>query len=150
MKLEASTIEEYFDVAGERGDDLRHVDRIIIKTAPALKRQLFTGPSIAMIRYGEMDCERKSGSGVWPLIGMAAQKQHIGLYIAAVKDGETPASHYERRLGKTNNGRNCIRFRRMADIDPEELANPVRDAVAWAEVQDEKSGRNCATPMSND
>jgi uncharacterized protein YdhG (YjbR/CyaY superfamily) len=78
---------------------------------------------------------------------MAAQKHHIALYVAAVKDGETLASHYEERLGKTHNGKNCIRFRRMADIDSEELANAVRDAVAWAEVQEERFGRNCAAPV---
>lgn len=150
MKLEADSIEEYFAAAGDREADLRRVDEVITDAAPELKRQLFTGPSITMIGYGEMDWERKSGSGVWPLIGMAAQKQHIALYVAAVKDGETLASHYEDRLGKTNNGKNCIRFRRMDDIDPSELANAVLDAVAWAEIQEEEFGRNCASPVSND
>lgn len=147
MRLEAGTIEEYFVAAGDRAEDLRMVDRVITSVAPDLKRQLFVGSSITMIGYGEMDWERKSGSGVWPLIGMAAQKHHIALYVAAVKDGETLASHYEERLGKTHNGKNCIRFRRMADIDSEELANAVRDAVAWAEVQEERFGRNCAAPV---
>lgn len=150
MKLEASSIDEYFAAAGDREDDLRRVDEVISETAPGLKRQLFAGPSITMIGYGEMTWERASGSGVWPLIGMAAQKHYIALYVAAVKDGETLASHYEKRLGKTNNGKNCIRFRRMSDIDPVELANAVRDAVAWAEVQEEEFGRNCATPVRDD
>jgi hypothetical protein len=35
----------------------------------------------------------------------------------------------------------------MADIDPEELANAVSDAVAWAEVQETLYGRNCASPV---
>ena len=80
---------------------------------------------------------------------MAAQKQHIALYVAAVKDGETLASHYGERLGKTHNGKNCIRFRRVSDIDAGELANAVRDAVAWAEVQEAEFGRNCATPVDS-
>ena len=147
MRLEANSIEEYFEAAGDREDDLRRVDEIIREAAPELKRQLFSGPSITMIGYGEMGWERKSGSGVWPLIGMAAQKHHIALYVAAVKDGETLASHYEERLGRTHNGKNCIRFERTSDIDAAELANAVRDAVAWAEVQEEEFGRNCATPV---
>jgi hypothetical protein len=149
VKLEAGTIEEYFTAAGDRGPDLRRVDELIRSTAPDLNRQLFVGPSITMIGYGETDWERKSGSGVWPLIGMAAQKHYIALYVAAVKDGETLASHYGARLGKTDNGKNCIRFKRMADIDPDELANAVRDAVAWAEVQEERFGRNCAVPIDS-
>ena len=149
MKLEADTIEEYFAAAGDREGDLRRVDEVITGAAPGLKRRLFSGPSITMIGYGEMDWERKSGSGVWPLIGMAAQKHYIALYVAAVKDGETLASHYEERLGRTNNGKNCIRFKRMSDIDAGELANAVRDAVTWLEVQQETFGRNCATPVDS-
>lgn len=147
MKLQAATIDEYFEVAGDKGDDLEEIDRIITETAPELKRQLFTGPSITMIGYGEMSWERPSGSGVWPLIGVAAQKQYISIYVAAVKDGETLAERYQDRLGKTNNGKNCIRFRRLDDIDPDELSNAVRDAVAWAEAQEETFGRNCAAPV---
>ena len=100
-----------------------------------------------MIGYGEMSWERPSGSGVWPLIGVAAQKQYISIYVSAVKDGETLAERYQDRLGKTNNGKNCIRFRRLDDIDPDELSDAVRDAVAWAEVQEETFGRNCAAPV---
>lgn len=147
MRLEARTIDEYFEVAGDSGQDLREIDRIITRAAPALKRQLFSGPSITMVGYGEMSWERPSGSGVWPLIGVAAQKQYISIYVAAVKAGETLAEHYSDRLGKTNNGKNCIRFRKLDDIDPLELANAVRDAVAWAHVQEETFGRNCATPV---
>jgi Domain of unknown function (DU1801) len=150
MRLEAGTIEEYFRAAGERGDDLRSVDRIITSTAPQLRRQLFSGPSITMVGYGEMAWERKSGSGVWPLIGMAVQKHYIALYVAAVKDGETLAQRYQDRLGRTNNGKNCIRFRGMSDIEPDELANAIRDAVDWAEEQEVVFGRNCAAPVDGD
>lgn len=58
MKIEASTIEEYFTASGDLGDDLREIDRVIVDTAPGLKRQLFAGPSITMIGYGEMAWER--------------------------------------------------------------------------------------------
>jgi hypothetical protein len=149
MRLDAQNIDEYFEAAGDREADLMEVDRIIAGTAPELKRQLFAGPSITMIGYGEMSWERRSGSGVWPLLGVAAQKQYISIYVAAEKDGETLADHYRERLGKTNNGKNCIRFRRVEDIDPDELANAVNDAIAWAEVQERQYGRNCAVPVKD-
>jgi Domain of unknown function (DU1801) len=147
MKLEASTIEEYFEVAGDRGKDLRTLDRVIRHAAPDLGVRLFAGPSITMIGYGEMSWERPTSSGVWPLIGMAAQKNHISLYVAAVKDGETLADHYTDRLGNTFNGKNCIRFRRVSDIDLGVLADAVGDAVEWAKVQQVQFGRNCAVPV---
>lgn len=150
MKHDVSTIEEFFAVSGDFEPDLREVDRVITDTAPGLKRQLFAGPSITMLGYGEMDWKNKSGSGVWPLIGMAAQKHYIALYVAATRDDETLASYYRDRLGKTNNGKNCIRFKRMADIDSGQLAEAVRDAVSWAEVQQEQFGRSCAVPIEDD
>jgi hypothetical protein len=147
MKLEAATVEEYVRAAGPRGPDLMGIDRIIAAIAPDLRRRLYSGPSITMIGYGEMSWERPTGSGVWPLIGVAAQKHHISIYVAAEKEGLTLADHYRERLGKTNNGKNCIRFRRLADVDEAQLANAVRDAMAWAELQEKSYGRNCAIPV---
>jgi hypothetical protein len=57
------------------------------------------------------------------------------------------AEHYRDTLGRTNNGKSCIRFRRASDVDLDVLAEAVRDAVAWAEVQTEKFGRACARPV---
>lgn len=147
MKIEASTIEEYFTAAGELGNDLRAIDDVIVATAPGLKRQLFSGPSITMIGYGEMSWERSSGSGVWPLIGIAAQKHHISVYVAAIKNGVTLAEHYQDRLGKTHNGKNCIRFAAVDVIDLDVFAEAVVDAVEWAEHQEEMFGRSCARPI---
>lgn len=147
MRLEASTIEELFAAAGEREADLRAVDAVITAAAPDLERRLFSGPSITMIGYGEMTWERKTRSGVWPVIGMTAQKNHIALYVAAERDGETLADHYRHSLGRTDNGKNCIRFRRVDDIDLEILAEAIHDAVAWAETQETRFGRDCARPV---
>jgi hypothetical protein len=147
MRLDATTIEEYFALAGDREADLRAVDRIIGEAAPGLERTLFVGPSITMIGYGSMEWTRSSGSGVWPVIGMALQKQYISLYVAAVKDGQMLAEHYTDRLGKTSNGKSCIRFRRLDDVDADELANAMADADSWAEAQEERFGRDCARPI---
>jgi hypothetical protein len=37
----------------------------------------------------------------------------------------------------------------VSDIDPEELVNAVRDAVAGAEEQEVTFGRNCAVPIKD-
>lgn len=150
MKVEANTIEELFAASGVKEGDLRRIDRLIVETAPELKRQLFSGPSITMLGYGEMSWERKSGSGVWPLIGVAPQKHHISIYVAAEKDGTPLPEFYEERLGKVSLGKNCIRIKRMADVSEDELRNAVRDAVAWSAVQETMYGRNCAVPVSED
>ncbi len=147
MKVSASTIEEFFTISGEREADLREVDRLIVQSAPQLTRQLFAGASITMLGYGEMTWQNKSSSGVWPLIGMAPQKRYISLYVAAEKDGAPLATLYKKRLGKTHNGKNCIRFKKLADISPDELQNAIRDAVLWSQEQERIYGRNCAQPV---
>ena len=83
MKVKANTIEELFSASREHESDLRELDKLIVKTAPKLKRQLFSGPSITMIGYGEMTWMNKSSSGVWPLISVAPQKGTISIYVAA-------------------------------------------------------------------
>ena len=78
VRIEASTIEEMLgSVTPERRADLEIVDPVIRDAAPELERQLYAGPSITMIGYGSMGWQRNSGQGVWPLIGMASQKQYI-------------------------------------------------------------------------
>lgn len=148
MRIDATTIEEYFDaLAPGRRRDVEIVDELITRTAPALARRLFSGPSITMIGYGSMPWQGASKSGVWPLLGLASQKQYISLYVAAEKDGRLLAEHYAGRLGKTDNGKGCIRFRRAADVDLDALADAVRDAVAWGRVQTRQFGRDCAKPV---
>ncbi len=135
MKLEADTIEELFDAAEGREDELRQIDTLITEAAPGLTRQLFAGSSITMIGYGEMTWAPSSDGTVWPVIGLTAQKRHISLYVAADRDGVPLAEYYTDRLGKTNNGKGCIRFSKLANVDRDELAQVARDAEAWAAAQ---------------
>ena len=147
MKIQANTIEELFTASDEQEADMRALDKLIVKTAPKLKRQLFSGPSITMIGYGEMTWMNKSSSGIWPLISVAPQKGNISIYVAAEKGGVPLATIYKKRLGKTNNGKNCIRFKRLADVSMNELRNAILDAIEWSKVQETIYGRNCAQPV---
>ena len=148
MKVDANSIEELFIASGEREADLRAIDQLIVEAAPELKRQLFSGPSITMLGYGEMTWESKSSSGVWPLLGVAPQKGNISIYVAAERDGIPLAQIYnKKRLGKVNNGKNCIRFKRLVDVNLVELRNAILDAIEWSKVQERMYGRNCAQPV---
>lgn len=74
MKINAATIEEFFGASGVQASDLRTIDHLRVETAPELKRQLFAGPSITLLGYGEMTWANQSASGVWPFISLAPQK----------------------------------------------------------------------------
>jgi hypothetical protein len=100
-----------------------------------------------MVGYGEMTWARPSGSGTWPVIGIAQQRHGISLYVAAVRDGVMLAEHYRSRLGRTDHGHACIRFRTLADVDVAALRAAIRDAADWSAVQEERFGRACAQPV---
>lgn len=150
MRIDATTIDEFLDALDDRRRaDVEAIDELITSIAPEQPRRLFVGPSITMLGYGEMAWERPSGSGVWPVIGLASQKRHISLYVAAERDGVSIAEYYDGRLGATNNGKGCIRFGRLASVDADELANAVRDSFEWADAQERRFGRNCAQPVDD-
>lgn len=55
---------------------------------------------------------------------------------------------YGNKLGRINNGKNCVRFRKFEDLDEASLASLIKDAVAAAAVQKRIYGRNCARPVT--
>ncbi|MBP6005442.1 DUF1801 domain-containing protein [Candidatus Saccharibacteria bacterium] len=125
MKIEASTIEEYFKKAGERELDLREADKLIRKYAPHCKPTLYQGMGGgAGLGYGMMSYQSRSMKtpGEWPIIGLANQKNYMAIYACAVIDGKYVAERYADRLGKVSVGKSCIRFKRFGDLDLTNLA----------------------------
>lgn len=147
MKVEAKSIQELIEKAGPHADALRKLDELIVSSAPQLTRRLFSGPSITMIGYGELIWQNMSKSGVWPLFAIAPQKHQISMYVAAEREGVPLVQLYENRLGRTNNGKNCLRFKRFEDLDLASLTSLIQDSVAAAQVQSRIYGRDCARPL---
>ena len=133
MKIPADSIDDIIADAASRGFDLLPVDALISETAPQLDRHFFDSASITMIGYGVIPAKHLKDDTPWPLVGLTAQKHHIAVYVFAWKDGKGIAELYQGSMGKTNNGKSCIRFKQFADIEPDALAEAVRDTVAWAE-----------------
>ncbi len=125
-------VEEWFDAAGPRADELRRVDALVREAAPGLDRQLVAAGPGQMLGYGLMPYRPRSAreTTLWPLIALAAQKRHLSLYVCAVVDGEYLAEARAARLGRVSCGRSCIRFAALDRVDAGELAALVRDAAA--------------------
>jgi hypothetical protein len=125
-------IENWFDQAGPRSEELRRVDELVMEAAPGIDRQLVPVGSSAMLGYGLMPYQPKSAKEptMWPLIALAAQKRHLSLYVCAVVDGRYIAEARAERLGKVSCGKSCIRFPSLDAVDADELRAVVRDAVA--------------------
>ena len=134
----ADEIENWFDQAGPRSEELRRVDELVMAAAPGIDRQLVPMGSSAMLGYGLMPYKPKSAkkATTWPLIALAAQKRHLSLYVCAVVDGGYLAEQRAERLGNVSCGKSCIRFTSLDSVDADELRAVVRDAVAATSAGD--------------
>ncbi|MFW5713092.1 MAG: DUF1801 domain-containing protein [Brevefilum sp.] len=126
MKIEAQTIEDFFKSVPEKEADLREIDALIRNTLPKAKRDLKRMPSITLLAYWPEDVPKD----VWPPIGLAPQKDYISLYVSGERDGQALGDYYAGRLGETNNGKSCVRFKNLANISQEELRQLILDAVS--------------------
>lgn len=76
------------------------------------------GSDQRIIGYGAYRYTGKSGrSGEWFIIGLAAQKNYITVFVNAVADGSSLTEAYLERLGKAKVGKSTITFKRLSDID---------------------------------
>jgi hypothetical protein len=101
----SDAIEDWFDQAGPRAEELRRVDELVMAAAPDIDRQLVP-------------------------VGSQAMKRHLSLYVCAVVDGGYIAEQRAERLGKVSCGKSCIRFTSLDAVDADELSAVLRDAVA--------------------
>jgi len=125
-------VEAWFAAAGERADQLRRTDALVMAAAPGIDRQLVPAGAGRMLGYGLMPYRPRSARGttMTPLIALAAQKRHLSLYVCAVVDGEYLAEARAGELGKVSCGKSCIRFTALDRVDTDALSRLVRDAVA--------------------
>lgn len=82
-----------------------------------------------MIGYGSHHYRYASGrEGDWFVVGLANQKRYVSLYLCATVDGAYLPEANAQRLGKVSVGKGCIRFRRLADLNLDVVAELVRTA----------------------
>ncbi len=118
----------------ERGDDLRRLDEEISKRMPESERHVYEGKfwggsDQQIVGYGVMDYENRSGDHVeWFVVGLAAQKNYISMYVNAVKDGRYLLRDYEEKLGEVKVGSASISFDRVDEVDFDVLMDLVEEA----------------------
>ncbi len=95
--------------------------------------KMWGGTEQRIIGYGAYRYEGRSGaSGDWFVLGLAAQKAHLSLYVSAVEDGQYLVKRYADRLGKVKVGSANVTFKRLADVDLAvllEMAERARDLM---------------------
>ena len=118
----------------ERSADLTVIDKVLVKAMPGRVRVLWEGvfwggTEQTIIGYGDLVQERPKGEDVeWFIIGLALQKNHISLYVNAVKDRAYLGKSYADRLGKVKTGSANITFKSAEALDLKVLGELAKEA----------------------
>jgi len=108
-------------------EDFATLDARIAEAMAGLPRTVWEGTfwggtQQRIIGYGEYRYRGRSGAeGDWFIIGLAAQKQYLSLYVSAAEDGEYLVKRHAAGLGKVKAGSANVTFRRLADVDLDAL-----------------------------
>lgn len=122
-------------------EDIALLDAEISSAMDGLERTLWEGvfwggTTQHIIGYGAYRYTGRSGrSGEWFVVGLAAQKNYLSLYVNAAADGVYLGKQYAERLGKVRAGSANLQFKRAADIDLavlRELVTRARELVPEA------------------
>jgi hypothetical protein len=138
FKVSAESLDAYLAFDPARTADLLALDALIRRAAPGLDRYFHQGTSagdigmrMQMIGYGQTRYNVASGaSTVWPVIGVALQKNYISVYLAVRKGSHDLTDDYAGRLGARRMGQNNFSFVRFADLDPGPVADMFAEAAA--------------------
>src|SRR5438046_3149186 len=112
MQSQAATVPAYLKELDEQPRKaLATLRKLIRRVAPQAKEGM---------RYG-MPYYEWNG----PLFSLAAQKHYLALYVCDVDLDKIKA-----KLGKTNCGKGCIRFKKLDDLNLEALEQLLADVTA--------------------
>lgn len=123
----AATPDAYLEALEEpRRSDVRALHDLIRAVAPTLEARIESG----MLAYGRYTYRYASGrSGEWFPIGLASNKRYISLYVTATAGGRYVTEAFAPRLPKADIGKSCVRFRRLADVDQDVVAELIREGA---------------------
>lgn len=108
MQRDASSPRAYRSaVRGEQSEILEILRGLIRDVAPQIQEG---------VRYGMLD---------YPgLANLAAQKRHVGLYVAP-----TILEKHKKHFRGLSSGKSCLRFERRAEIDPDRVRALLSDVL---------------------
>jgi hypothetical protein len=122
------TPDEYVAGVDERRRlDVAALDALIRETAPGLER-VMSGSGIG---YGPFHYRYASGrEGDAALIGLAANKRYLSLYVLCATENGYLAETYRERLPKASIGKACVRFTTLSNVDVDVLRELIAEAAS--------------------
>lgn len=127
MRVTDRPVEDHINSLSEGvREDFKAIDRLIADVFSGEPRVLWEGKfwgrtAQEIIGYGDFTYENSNKTVEWFKVGLAAQKNHLSVYVNAVEDGEYLSRTYGDRLGKVKVGAASIGFKDLSAIDLGEL-----------------------------
>lgn len=123
-KVEAKTVSEYMEsVKPEHKKDVLALHNLIKKISPKLKSRL----AYNMLGYGSFKYKNYKKELVnWPILALASQKNYISFYVCCIVDNMYLAEKNKDKLGKVSVGKSCIRFKKLEDVNLDELKKLIK------------------------
>ena len=124
---DAKTPAEYIaQVEESRRDNIQKLHDLVREVAPELEPTM----EFKMLGYGKFHYKYASGrEGDWMKIGIANNKRYISLYCCSADQRGYVAERYKERLPKADIGKNCVRMKRLSDLDEGALRDLIREAA---------------------
>lgn len=136
MKRTDTSVDEFLRSFEEpRASDLAELDALIHAELFGCERVLWEGvfwggTEQRIIGYGTLLQPRPRGKQVeWMLIGLAAQKQHLSVYVNAVESGEYLVRNRAATLGNVKVGASALTFKKLEDLDLDAFRSLLRRAL---------------------
>ncbi len=109
-------------------------DRLSGASRVLYEGKFWGGSDQKIIGYGEFRYTNSSGKTVeWFMVGLAAQKNYLSMYVNAVDDDGYVLAQYKDRLGKVKVGSASISFKNVDDVNIDVLMELV-DVAATMRV----------------
>jgi hypothetical protein len=126
VKTDASVDDYLAGIAGPRGEDARALNDLLA-AATGLQPALW---GLSIVGYGDRHLVYESGRELdWFLIGFAARKQAMTLYLT---EGFEGYDELLERLGPHTTGVGCLYVKRLSDVDSGVLTELARRSVDGA------------------
>ena len=133
-KTDRSPADHIASLPTERRDDMERLDTLISDLMPDQPKAMWEGKfwggsDQQIIGYGEYAYQKSNRETVeWFIIGLAAQKNYISIYVNATDGDQYLTEKYSDKLGKVKTGKSRISFDAMDDLDLDQLSRLITDA----------------------
>jgi hypothetical protein len=137
MKITDRNVEEYIASLDDSvRSDIEKLYGQISDHMPGIEPKLWEGKfwggtQQSIIGFGDLTYTRSDKKTVeWFMVGLTAQKNYISIYINATEDSQHVVKKYGHLLGKVKLGSASISFKKLSDVNVDELLKLVDKAYA--------------------